>query len=319
MTELPSAPSSTPSPTATPARAKASPLVALSFLAALGLLWGSSINIAKFLAQEGVPPVAYVFWQTLGAAIVMGVIVRLRGARLSLSWPHLRFYGVTGIFGIAIPNMTALFVLGHLSAGVMVLIISVSPLMVYGFAMALRTEAFDGLRALGMLLGFAGVLAVLLPQSSLPSPDLIPWAVMALVTPLGYAIANTYAALDRPATGNSLTHGLGYLAVVALLMGPTMVATDQVWLPLFPPKPADLGILLQIAATAAATLVWLELVHRAGAVYMSQAGYLVTLVGIALGMVLWGERHSNWIWLALVIIFAGIALVNLRTFRQRSA
>ncbi|MEQ9350849.1 MAG: DMT family transporter, partial [Alphaproteobacteria bacterium] len=262
-------------PSPQPEPVKASPLVALAFLGALGFLWGSSINIAKFLSQEGVPPVAYVFWQALGAAIVMGAIVRLRGERLVMTVQHLRFYAVTGLFGIAIPNMNALFVLGHLSAGVTVLIISVSPLMVYGFTMALRTERFDGLRALGMLLGFGGVLVVLLPRSSLPSPDLIPWAAMALITPLGYAIANTYAALDRPTAGNSLTHGLGYLVVATLLMGPTMVVTDQVWLPLFPPKPADLGLLLQIAATSIATLVWLELVHRAGSVYMSQAGYLV--------------------------------------------
>jgi drug/metabolite transporter (DMT)-like permease len=38
----------------------------------------------------------------------------------------------------------------------------------------------------------------------------------------------------------------------------------------------------------------------------------VTLTGIAWGVVLFGEHHSPWVWGAAILIFTGLALVNLR-------
>ena len=39
---------------------------------------------------------------------------------------------------------------------------------------------------------------------------------------------------------------------------------------------------------------------------------VVTLTGIGWGVVLFGERHSPWVWGAAGLIFTGLALVNLR-------
>ena len=54
------------------------------------------------------------------------------------------------------------------------------------------------------------------------------------------------------------------------------------------------------------------LLRIAGAVYFSQVAYLVTLFGVGFGMLLFGERHPGSAWLALLLIFAGLALVNRR-------
>jgi drug/metabolite transporter (DMT)-like permease len=45
-------------------------------------------------------------------------------------------------------------------------------------------------------------------------------------------------------------------------------------------------------------------------VFTSQISYFVTGSGVVLGMIFYGERHSPWIWAALALMFAGLALVK---------
>ena len=51
---------------------------------------------------------------------------------------------------------------------------------------------------------------------------------------------------------------------------------------------------------------------RAAPVFASQMGYVVTLAGIAWGIVIFGEQHSLWFWGALVLMMLGLTLVQPR-------
>ena len=42
--------------------------------------------------------------------------------------------------------------------------------------------------------------------------------------------------------------------------------------------------------------------------FASQIAYVVTGSGVALGMLIYDERHSPWIWAALALLVAGLAL-----------
>ena len=74
----------------------------------------------------------------------------------------------------------------------------------------------------------------------------------------------------------------------------------------------DGAVLGMAAITGIAHIFMFELIRKAGPVLFSQVGYIVTVGGVFWGMVLFGERHSPWIWLALTLMFAGVALVNMR-------
>ena len=79
-----------------------------------------------------------------------------------------------------------------------------------------------------------------------------------------------------------------------------------------PAGEAEIGMLGQIVISSVAYLMFFEVLRLAGPVFMSFTGYIVTLTGIAWGVVLFGESHSPWVWGAAALIFAGLALVNLR-------
>ena len=56
-------------------------------------------------------------------------------------------------------------------------------------------------------------------------------------------------------------------------------------------------------------LLLFETIRIAGPVFFSVQHYIATLSGIGWDMLIHGGAHSLWIWLALVLLFAGLALV----------
>ncbi|MBT3172574.1 MAG: EamA/RhaT family transporter, partial [Rhodospirillaceae bacterium] len=58
------------------------------------------------------------------------------------------------------------------------------------------------------------------------------------------------------------------------------------------------------------------LLRRTGPVYFSQVAFIVTINAVMWGVILFDEQHSLWIWLALALVFGGVALVNWRHKKQ---
>lgn len=52
--------------------------------------------------------------------------------------------------------------------------------------------------------------------------------------------------------------------------------------------------------------------RSAGPVFASQTAYVITLAGMFWGILLLGERHSLYVWGALVLMLTGLALVRPR-------
>jgi drug/metabolite transporter (DMT)-like permease len=58
------------------------------------------------------------------------------------------------------------------------------------------------------------------------------------------------------------------------------------------------------------TYVWL--VGRAGPVFTVQVSYLVTAFGVFWAILILGEGYSGWVWSAMVLMLAGMFLVQPR-------
>jgi len=65
-----------------------------------------------------------------------------------------------------------------------------------------------------------------------------------------------------------------------------------------------------IHAVVYSTYVWL--VGRAGSVFAAKVSYLVTAAGVGWAMLLLGERYSGGVWLAMLVLLAGVFLVQPR-------
>ncbi len=102
------------------------------------------------------------------------------------------------------------------------------------------------------------------------------------------------------------------LMSAAALVAPLALITGTAHMVGPPWDAADLAVLGLPVITGVAHIFLFELIRTTGPVFFSQVGYVVTVAGVLWGMALFGERHSPWIWAALALMLAGLALVNLR-------
>jgi drug/metabolite transporter (DMT)-like permease len=58
--------------------------------------------------------------------------------------------------------------------------------------------------------------------------------------------------------------------------------------------------------------ILLYVIKTAGPVFASQTAYVITLAGVAWGIILFSESHSIYIWSALALTLMGIGLVRPR-------
>jgi len=70
------------------------------------------------------------------------------------------------------------------------------------------------------------------------------------------------------------------------------------------------------AARLADVVLFFEIIRRAGPVFFAQFNYLAVLAGVAWGAVIFGERLSIYLVLAMVLMFVGVFLSG---YRRRPA
>ena len=288
------------------------PLLPTVMLFACGITWGLSFSFNKIAATAGIPTVAYVFWQSLGAGLILLILCFATANRVQLSWPHLKLYGVAALFELALPFLALNYVAARLPAGVVSLGQALVPALTFGFALAFRVDRFNTLRFVGLCIGLGAVLLVVLPKASLPSPDMAVWVLVSFLTPICYAVANVLIPLLRPPQSASLALAAAMSLTGAFYMGLVMLATGEWWW--FEGGAGAMGPgdwALIAVALIIAIFLWLlfEIIRLAGPVFFSVQNYIATLSGIGWGMLIHGEAHSLWIWLALVLLFFGLALV----------
>ena len=274
----------------------------------LGALWGLSPSIAKAGLAMGIPPLGFGFCAALGSGLALLALARMQGVPVRLDRAHLRHYAANGLFGFALANLVAYTALPHIPAGFFALLMPLVPILTVLGAALIGQERLTSRRIAGSALGLAGVALAMAPGAALPGVGAWSWALLAALTPLCYAVANLLAVRLAPRGAAPLGLATGALLAAACWLGGLGLAAGQ--LPFSAPWPALALLPLQAVLTAIAYLLYFRLMGSAGSVVTSQAGYLISIFGIAWGAILFGERMG---WLALpaaTLVFGGLYLVS---------
>ena len=274
-----------------------------------GVLTAGIIALAKAGSNLGIPPLALAFWQAFTGGLIVFALALRQGGLPPPTRHFLRYYMISGFTGIAAPNALAFLVIANVGPGLLSITYTLPPLITYLFASLLRMEPFQARRALGILVGFIGAMMIVLPQNSLPSQSHVGWMSLALCVPLLLATGNVYRSLDWPPGGRIMPLGAGMLLAGAAWLLPLMLWRGP-YLPLAWGTPGPWIILALGLVTALAYIMFFELQRKTGPVYLSQVGYVITPSGLAFGVFFFDESFSAWIWGAVLLLFAGLALVN---------
>lgn len=284
----------------------------LPSLLALGSIWGLSPAVAKKAIAAGVPGLGFGFWAALGSALLLAAICLSRRIPIPLDRAHLRYYGGAGLMGFALANLVAYTALPHIPAGFFALLMPLVPMLTVTGAALLGQERLNARTVGGTLLGFGGVALAMAPGAALPDPSLIGWALFAALCPLCYATSNLIGVRWAPRGTQPLAAATGTLFVAALLLAVMSLAIGQFHIPGQAPPHAEALLPLQMTLTAVAYLIYFRLLVQAGSVTTSQSGYIVTIMGVVWGVVLFGERMGPLTLPAAALVFCGLWLVTNR-------
>jgi drug/metabolite transporter (DMT)-like permease len=274
---------------------------AWSAFAAISLIWGIPYLLIRIAVRHGVTPPALAWGRVTLAAIVLLVLAWRAGALSGLRgrWRWLLAYAVAEV---AIPFPMLGVGEEKVSSSLAAIVIASVPLIVALLAIRFdRTEKPTPIRALGLVVGFGGVVALVgLDVAGRPQELVGTGAV--LIAAIGYAIGPML-----------IKHGLGdldprasmggSLAIAAVLLAPT-IALDP---PRSVPSAGAIGavIVLGLVCTAAAFVIYTVLIQEAGASRATVITYINPLVAVALGVTLLGERPGAGAVAGLLLILAG--------------
>ncbi len=276
------------------------------------VLYGSLFSINKIAAEAGVPPIGYVFWQSLLAGIVLLTADRLRGGRLSMSWAHIRAYLVIGALGLCLPIALLTHVAPNLPASIVTLVLALTPSLTFLLGMAVRIERPYWFGVAGLVCGFAGVAVLVGPTAALPDAAMVGWFLVSLAAPAMFAGTNVAAALLRPGATSSLTMAAGtMLGSAALAFVIMLVSGHGYWLGTAPAA-GNWALAAACTVIMLVAVLFFEVIRRAGPVFYAQFNYLAVLAGIGWGWLVFSETLNHMVWVAFLLMALGVILTSLK-------
>ncbi len=257
------------------------------------------------------PPLTFAGLRALlaGAALLALLVVRRRRLipprRL---WPGVITVAATGTF----LAYGAMFLSpGHTGAGIASVLGNTAPLVTLALAVPFLGESITQAKAAAVVLGLAGVSLIAYPVISDPVHAGALGALLPLGAATGFAVSSVVVKLMRlgdlvlEVAAWQLLLGGGALLATAVLLEPA--AGGVRWAPAF----IALLALLALLGTALTTVVWYWLVQRDEVGRLSVALFFVPVIGLGLGVALFGERLGVAELAGTALIVTGLAAILL--------
>lgn len=265
---------------------------------ALSVIWGLPYLMIRVAVQHGIDPGTLVFLRTAPAALIL-VPIAWRAGALRAIRPRISWIVVYAFVHFGVPWLLMSSAEQHLSSSVTGMLVATTPLLAAVVAKLTRSdEEFGPGRLAGLALGAAGV--ALLVGFDFAGSNWKWLAAMGVVV-VGYTIGPRIVATRL--TG---IPGLGVVAmavsVVAVAYAPygaTHLPSHVSW--------SVLGalVVLAVVCTAAAFLVFFELVHEVGPSRMLVVTYANTAIAVLLGVAVLSEPLTSGILLGFPLILVG--------------
>jgi len=281
--------------------------MAIPFYPALILLaamWGGSFLFMR-IAAPVLGPVWLIAFRVLIAGLVLLPLVARRAQFGSLR-EHWRLLLLVGCLNAAAPFTLLAYASLQLTAGMTSILNATVPIFAALIGFAVYAEPFDLRRALGVALGFAGVVVLVgVRHDAGPVPALSVTA--GLVAAVSYVFAANLAK-------RRLSHIPAVVFVTGSQLGAGMVLLPL--LPLFPPAQAPgWGVIaavvaLAVVSTSLAFLIYFQLIREVGPQRTLSVTYLIPVFAIAWGAIWLDEALTLSMLAGGALILLGVALAN---------
>jgi len=281
-------------------------------LAGLALIWGASFLLIKVAVHDMSPTVLLLIRSTSGL-IALAVIVKLMGRPiLGEGWKtRLGSFAIMAVTNAIVPWVAIAWGEERITSGLASILNSTTTLWTAVLIFwAMPKERPSGIGYLGVLVGFAGVVILVLP-------DILAHGVSGNF--LG-AMAVLLASLSYATNAIYQRRKMRHVSVFDVSIG-QLAATVIFALPLAAPSMPHVHVALKsmaavialgAGATGVAYLLYYYVMNSLGAVRAAGVTLLVPVTAVFWGVVLLNESLSWTIVIGMAVILAGTILTNLR-------
>jgi len=278
----------------------------------LTAIWGTTWAAIR-VGLQGVPPFTGVALRFAIAGTLLLALAPALGVRLG-RLPHEKALWVAnGILSFCLSYSVVYWSEQYLPSGLAAVLFATCPLFVAVLAhFLLRRERLAPLAVVGLVLGFAGVAVIFSDDLALLGGESVRHAALVmLVSPLVSAVATV--AIKRWGSG---VHPLS-LSAVPMLIASLLMAVVALAVERHRPLVLDarsVGALLYLAVLGSAVTftVYYWLLARVAATRVALVSYLIPIVAVAVGAVLFDEPLRPRLLAGSALILAGVAIVSRR-------
>ena len=276
--------------------------------AVLVLAWSSSFSVVK-VGLDHAPPVLFAGGRTLLSGVIMSAVALVWGGSPNLrrDW---RVFAFLGAFNVVLFIGAQTFAVLYLPSGTAAVLIYLQPILVGVLAWTVLGEPLTATKVLGLLLGFAGILAV-------SSGGLLDAAGEVTLVGVVSGVASALAWAIGTVGFKKYEARISTLWAVALpfLAGGAVLTT----LGLFSERLSDISwsgtlassvLYSAFVGTGLAWLLFFGLVRAGEASRVASFIFVVPLAAVVIGAVVLGEALGLSLLAGAALIISGIYLVN---------
>jgi len=287
-------------------------------LAVLVVIWGSTYAGIR-IGVETIDPAWLVTGRLLSGALFLGVWIAVRGlfgakaqGAEKLSLKAVIWFAFIGLSATALPFMLYANAAKTTGSAVLAICNGATPFATVLLAHLLTTDKLTPQRVVGVLLGFAGLVVLVLPEFAEQGGGNFWGIALAVIGAWLYAVGNVGTRMAP-----HVEPGLSSFLIVSFA---GIGALIYAWFDApFPANPSTASltamVLLGLLPTAVAMFLYVWLIQRAGSVFVSFTTYLQPLWAAGLGVLFLGEELRWSMAGALALILIGVAVANRRPAR----
>ena len=282
----------------------------------LSLIWASAyaftrLAVSQDTPSEGFPPQLIIPVRLTIGAIILLVVAALSGQKWPprSDWRKWLAMAAMGIVGTATPFFLITTAQKTVDSSLAALYVAASPLFVAILAhFVFHDERISLPKVLGIGVGFCGV-AVLFGPAAFNAFESASAAAqaMCLIATFFYALSTIIARFAREVP--AFIFAAGFVSFGAVATWPLMLSVD--YASLAPSSSAIIGVIgLAIGPTALASVLYMVIVQRTNATFLSLTGYLIPVISAIIGYFAFKETHGWDALLAFILILSGVWLAQ---------
>lgn len=287
---------------------KSERLLVVAGFAAITIVWGSTWLAIK-IGLGSIPPVFGVALRFTLAAVILAVILRLRGGRLVFDRTTTPVYVTLGIFSFSFPFVLVYWGEQYVSSGLASILFATYPFVVAILShLLLPGEQLTPYKVAGTLIGFAGVVVIFWSDLSSGTGGFPGMAAIVVSTILqGFSLVMVKKK-GKHIPPVQMTLG-GMVFAVAILFAMAFSLEDVSTLRF---DAAGVGSIVYLGTfgTVITFVTYYWLLKRVEALFLSLTALITPILAVVLGSLLLDEVLGERVVAGAGLVLAGIAVAN---------